>query len=84
MSDEIMKHLEENVFPIVIEKDPILFMKRTIPMGKYDINYVIMLLRVILDKCNDMRHNPHDFQFTLQQSLLSLIGMLEVERDQNG
>lgn len=63
---------------------PVEFMKRTIHMGKYDINYVIGVLRIILDKCNEMRHKPQDFQFTLQQSLLSLIGMLEVERDQDG
>lgn len=41
--------------------------------GKYDIHYVITLIKVILQK------KPH---FGLQQSLMRLLAMLEVERDQ--
>ena len=65
-----LKFMEEpnNLFGNVLNK------------GKYDINYVICLLRTILDQCNAMRRNPRDFQFTLQQSLLRLLAMLEVER----
>lgn len=82
--DEVIRQMMlEVIRPMMLpEPEPIIFMKRTIPQGKYDINYVITLLRIILDKCNEMRMQPRDFQFTLQQSLLSLIGMLEVERDQ--
>lgn len=50
--------------------------------GEYDINYVINLLKIIMTKCEGMKHNPKDLQFTLWTSTQKLLAMLEVERDQ--
>jgi hypothetical protein len=50
--------------------------------GKYDIDYVINLLKIIMQKCEQMRMNPKDLQFTLWTSTQKLLSMLEVERDQ--
>lgn len=50
--------------------------------GKYDINYVINLLKIILQKCEQMKMNPKDLQFTLRTSTEKLLAMIEVERDQ--
>lgn len=58
------------------------FFRHKLNKGKYDINYVIMLLKIIQDQNEKMKLNPKDFQFTLAQSLQKLICMLEVERDQ--
>jgi hypothetical protein len=50
--------------------------------GKYDIDYVINLLKIIMQKCEQMKMNPKDLQFTLWTSTQKLLSMLEVERDQ--
>ncbi len=50
--------------------------------NKYDIDYVINLLRIIHDKVESMKMNPKDIPFTLCDSLKRLISNLEVERDQ--
>lgn len=59
------------------------FLQYSLPKGKYDINYVINLLRIILDQCHKMKGSPRDLQFTLWISVQKLLSMLEVERDQN-
>ena len=61
-------------------KTPAMF-KNQLEHGKYDINYVITLLKIILNKCNAHLMSAKDLQFTLVQSLTKLIAMLETERD---
>lgn len=56
----------------------------TLSKGKYDITYVITLLRIIHDQTEKMKLNPRDLSFTLTTSLKKLIAMLEVEREQDG
>lgn len=51
-----------------------------LPKGKYDIHYVITLLRMIDSKCQSRPMS--DLGFTLSNSLRRLISHLEVERDQ--
>lgn len=58
------------------------FLHHTLKKGQYDINYTITVLRIILDKCQSMRMNPQELQFTLTQSIQRLLAMLEVERIQ--
>lgn len=49
--------------------------------GRYDINYVISLLRIIEGKCEKGKFRAEDLRFSLQQSCKQMIGYLEVERD---
>jgi ribosomal protein S27E len=49
--------------------------------GKYDINYVITLLRIIEGKCHSKRLSPSDLRFSLQESCKQMITYLETERD---
>jgi hypothetical protein len=53
----------------------------TLTKGKYDINYAINLLKIILNKCQGFPER--DFKFSMQHSLKRLLAYLEVERDQN-
>lgn len=70
--DKITKQEEKNeVLGYVLDK------------GKYDINYVIKILQIILEQCEIMRFSPRDLQFTLSQSLKRLLAMLIVERNQD-
>jgi hypothetical protein len=52
-----------------------------LPKGKYDIHYVIQLVKILEDKVNAHLHSAQDLQLTLKTSLKSLRGMLETERD---
>lgn len=52
--------------------------------GQYDIDYVIGLLRKILQQCDSMRHNPRELEFSLRESLRRLLSMLEIEKNQKG
>lgn len=61
--------------------DPPKFCDNMLQHGKYDIHYVIKLLRVIEEKCHQYRLSPHDLRFSLQQSCQKLINFLEIERD---
>ncbi len=58
--------------------------RNSLPKGKYDINYVIRLLRIIHDKIESMKMNPREIPFTMCDSMKRLIANLEVEKDQNG
>ena len=58
------------------------YIGHSLAKGKYDINYIINLLKIIMTKCEEMKHNPRDLQFTLWTSTQKLLAMLEVERDQ--
>ena len=51
-----------------------------LPKGKYDINYVIALCKIIHGNCQTTPMS--DLGFTLSESLRRLIGMLEIERNQ--
>lgn len=53
----------------------------SIANGKYDINFVINLLKQIESKCNKGKFNPSDLRFTLQESCKTLRVKLEMERD---
>ena len=64
-----------------IKRDKSLFLWHTLP-DIYDINYVITLLRVILDQVEAQKFNPKDLQMTLNHSIKQLLGFLIVERDQ--
>jgi len=48
----------------------------------YDINYVITLLKVILEQVEAQKFNPRDLQMILNHSIKQLLGFLIVERDQ--
>lgn len=50
--------------------------KPSLKKGKYDIHYVIALLRMIHDKADNMD------KFSMKENLKRMIAMLEVERDQ--
>jgi len=56
--------------------------RKSLPKGKYDINYVINLLRIIHDKIESMKFNARDIPFTMCDSMRRLIANLETERDQ--
>ncbi len=56
--------------------------KYSLPKGKYDINFVINMLRIIVEQCDKMKMTPRDIHFSLTQSIKRLIAMLEVERMQ--
>ena len=92
-----MKKIERFEFPIEEIKNvkiPIVKLSRnfrnneifsnSLPKGKYDIHYVIELLRIIHDKIESMKMSPKDIPFTMCDSMKRLIANLEVERDQNG
>lgn len=70
------------LLPIAEIKNKNQYLGHCLIKGKYDINYVITLLRIIMDQCYAMRLNPRDLQFTLWTSTQKLLAMLEVERDQ--
>lgn len=57
------------------------FLRHTLP-DIYDINYVITLLKVILEQVEAQKFNPRDLQMTLNHSIKQLLGFLIVERDQ--
>ena len=91
-----MKEIEQFEFPIEEIKNvkiPIVKLNRSsknneiftnsLPKGKYDIHYVIKLLRIIHDKIESMKMSPRDIPFTMCDSMKRLIANLEVERDQN-
>lgn len=71
------------MFPLATDKETTpIERNNTVRKGKYDIHYVINLLRSIEDQCHKYRLNPSTLQFSLQNSLQRMIAMLEVERDQ--
>lgn len=53
----------------------------SIANGKYDIHYVINLLKQIENKCNSGKFNAKDLRFSLQESCKILRVKLEMERD---
>lgn len=57
------------------------FLRYTLPKGRYDINYSIQLLSIILEKCEQEKMSPRDLQFSLCHSIKKLLAMLEVERN---
>jgi hypothetical protein len=88
-----MKKSEKNVtyLPIVEEKkeiqepNPLLEspkFEENIKYGKYDIHFVISMLRKIVSECDKLKMQPHNIHFSLTNSLKRLIAMLEVERMQ--
>lgn len=56
-------------------------LKKSLPKGQYDINYVIKLCEMIESKCEVMKLSPSDLCFSLQHSLKSLRISLIMERD---
>lgn len=62
------------------QTEQIKFLNNTLTRGKYDVDYVINLCKMIETKCHEMRHNPQHLQFTLQESLKKLIAFLQVEK----
>lgn len=56
------------------------FMNFTLPKGNYSIDYVINLIKIILEKAG--RFPSQEFHFTLTNSLQRLLANLEVEKDQ--
>jgi hypothetical protein len=54
----------------------------SLPKGQYDINYVIRLLRIIVDQVEKQKMNPSNIAFSLTESCKRLIAHLETERDQ--
>lgn len=73
----IAKKTLDIVTSIKEQKDEIF----SLPKGKYDINYVINLLKIIESKCENGKLTPSDLRFSLQQSCKLLRGNLEIERD---
>lgn len=57
------------------------FLDKKLQKGKYDIDYVLTLLKMIHLKCHEMRMNPRNLQTTLQDGCLRLIANIETERD---
>ncbi len=51
-----------------------------LPKGKYDIDYVIALCKIIENKCFKLRFDPRSLEFTLRSSLKKIVGMLETEK----
>jgi hypothetical protein len=78
--------------PVVFEKKEIKKVKekkksydhqsfeQSLPQGKYDIDYIINLCEIIMQKCDQLKFNPRDLEFTLKMSLKSLIAFLEFEK----
>lgn len=54
--------------------------KLHLPKGKYDIDYVIQLCKIIENKCYELRFDPRGLEFTLRSSLKALRCMLETEK----
>lgn len=76
---------EENVtfFPVTRLDNQNKFYGHSLEKGKYDINYVINILKIIVEKCEQLKMRPQDLAFTLTESCKRLIAMLEVEKMQN-
>jgi hypothetical protein len=54
------------------------FMQERLQVGKYDINFIIGVLKIIHERCH--RKDP-DLSFTLSRNLEKLLAFLEIERD---
>jgi len=54
----------------------------SLPMGKYDIDFVITFCRILLEKIERYKIRPQDLPLTLMHSIKRLMSMLEVEKDQ--
>lgn len=57
------------------------FLRYSLPKGKYDINFVIQLLHIILDQADKNLLSPRDFHFSMKESCKRMLAMLEVEKD---
>jgi LytS/YehU family sensor histidine kinase len=56
--------------------------KLTLDKSKYDIHFVINLIKTLIDQIERNKFNSSDIAFTLSYSLKKLLANLEVERDQ--
>jgi hypothetical protein len=51
--------------------------------GKYDIDYVLTLLRILTIQCEQLRHRPkEEMYFSLKESINRLMSMLQTEKEQ--
>lgn len=57
------------------------FLQHTLP-DKYNIDYVIKLILILLDQIDKQKLSPQNLQWTLRHSLEKLLGFLEVEKNQ--
>lgn len=88
LSNDII-HVHEDIDLLDIEKSVAIRkpgisdrqFRESLEKGKYDINYVITLLRIIEGKCEAGKLSPSDLRFSLQQSCKEMIAHLETERD---
>lgn len=76
MSGEQVKQMFESREGKVIP-----FLEHNLNIDKYDINFVINVLKTILRECDRHKINPKDLHISLSQSVKRLLAMLEVERD---
>jgi hypothetical protein len=49
---------------------------------KYNIDFVINMIKTLIDQIDRHKLNPNDLAFSLTHSLKRLLGNLEVEKDQ--
>lgn len=56
------------------------FLRHTLQKGKYDIDYVISLLNILIQECNHHQLNRHDLPMSLRVSCQKLIANLQTEK----
>lgn len=80
--NEPMRYSESvTLFPVTKERTPPNDnFAQSLPRGKYDIHYVILLLKIIIGKCESF--HTKDFKLSMTHSLKKMLAYLEVERDQ--
>lgn len=57
------------------------FMQSKLKMGRYDINYTIAILKIIVSYLELHKYTTHEALFGLHDSCKRLLAKLEVERD---
>lgn len=57
------------------------FLRHSLQKGKYNIDYVISLLKIIEEECKRHQLNRHDLPLSLRESCKRLRGSLEVEKN---
>lgn len=56
------------------------FCHTSLPKGKYDIDYVIRLLKIIIEQCDYHQLNRYDLPMSLRESCKKLIAYLNTEK----
>lgn len=73
---------EKENFVMVSNKSSIADPFDHLQKNKFDISYVISLLKTILRISDKLKMNPIQFQFTLVDSVKKLLANLEIEKNQ--